>query len=198
MRFVLEMRQAGVTDARALAALERTPRTQYAPEHMEGLAMDDMALPLAGGQTMTKPSVVGRMLAALGPRDSDAVLEIGTGSGFQAAALASIAHKVVTLERIGELSVEARMRLGAARLMRVFAHVADGFAGWPDDAPYDRIIVNAGVAQIPQPLLDQLKPGGIMVVPLGAADSQRLARYCDGRIEDLGPIRFPMIERGVQ
>lgn len=197
MRFVLEMRQAGVTDARALAALERTSRTHYAPEHLEGLALDDVGLPLAHAQTMTKPSIVGRMIAALTPEPSDSVLEVGAGSGYQAAAIATIAHKVVTLDRWNDLAVAARGKFGTARLMRVYAHTADGFDGWPEDAPYDRIIVNAALADLPRPLLEQLKPGGVIVAPLGDAQSQVLIRYRNGRREDMGPIRLQPLERGL-
>jgi protein-L-isoaspartate(D-aspartate) O-methyltransferase len=193
MRFVLEMRQAGITDARILSALERTPRTHYAPAHLEGLALDDVGLPLAHGQTMTKPSVVARMVAALDPQAGDLVLEVGTGSGFQAAVLSNLAHKVVTLERWRDLAADARGRFGTARLMRTFAHVADGLEGWPEDAPYDRIIVNAALGDFPLALLDQLKTGGVIVAPLG----ERLVRYCNGRQEDLGPAKFAPIERGV-
>jgi protein-L-isoaspartate(D-aspartate) O-methyltransferase len=197
MRFVLDMRQAGVTDARALSALERTPRAHYAPEHLEGLALDDIGLPLPHAQTMTKPSIVGRVIAALSPQPGDLVLEVGTGSGYQAAAIATLANKVVTLDRWRDLVAEARARFGRARLMRVYAHVADGFDGWEDDAPYDRIVVNAAMADFPLPLLDQLKPGGVMVAPLGDADQQRLVRYRNGQREDLGPIKFQPLERGL-
>jgi protein-L-isoaspartate(D-aspartate) O-methyltransferase len=198
MRFVLEMRQAGITDARALSALERTPRAHYAPGHLRALALDDVALPLAHAQAMTKPSTVGRMIAALAPQEHDTVLEVGAGSGFQTAAISTLAHTVVTLERWRTLAAEARGRFGTARLMRVFAHVADGFEGWPEDAPYDRIIVNAALEDFPLPLLDQLKPGGVMVAPLGTAQSQRLMRYRNGQYEDLGPIAFQTLERGVE
>ncbi len=198
MRFVLEMRQAGVTDARALSALERTPRGHYAPAHLEGLALDDVGLPLAHAQTMTKPSTIGRVIAALDVQEGDTVLEIGTGSGYQGAALALLAHKVVTLERWRDLAAEARGRFGTARLMRVFAHVADGYDGWEDEAPYDRIVVNAALADFPLPLLDQLKPGGALVAPIGDAQSQRLMRHRNGRDEDLGPVKFQPLERGVE
>lgn len=197
MRFVLEMRQAGVTDARALSALERTPRGHYAPEHLQGLAMDDVGLPLSHAQTMTKPSIVGRVIAALAPEDSDVVLEIGTGSGFQAAALSTLAHKVVTLDRWADLALDARGRFGRARLMRTYAHVADGFLGFEDDAPYDRIVVNAAVDDLPPPLLDQLKPGGVLLAPVGDAQGQRLVRFRNGGREDLGPVRFAPLERGL-
>jgi protein-L-isoaspartate(D-aspartate) O-methyltransferase len=198
MRFVLGMRQAGVTDARALSALERTPRGHYAPAHLEGLALDDVALPLAHAQTMTKPSVVGRVISALAPAADDVVLEVGTGSGFQAAALAALSNKVVTLERWRDLAVEARGRFGTARLMRVYAHAADGFDGWGDDAPYDRIVVNAALDDFPPPLLAQLKPGGVLLAPLGDVAEQRLIRYRNGVREDLGPIKFQPLQRGVE
>jgi len=197
MRFVLEMRQAGVTDARALSALERTPRTHYAPEHLEGLALDDVGLPLPHAQTMTKPSIIGRMITALAPQASDVVLEVGAGSGFQAAAISALANKVITVDRWAELVAAARGKFGTARLMRTFAFTADGFDGWPDDAPYDRIIVNASLADFPEPLLAQLKPGGVIVAPLGDAQSQRLIRYRNGEREDLGPIKLQPLERGL-
>ncbi len=193
MRFVLEMRQAGITDARILSALERTPRTHYAPAHLQGLALDDVGLPLAHAQTMTKPSAVARMVAALAPQQSDVVLEVGTGSGFQAAVISALASKVVSLERWRDLTADARGRFGTARLMRTFAHVADGFEGWAEDAPYDRIIVNAAMDDFPLSLLDQLKAGGVLVAPLG----ERLVRYRNGQQEDLGPIKFASIERGL-
>lgn len=197
MRFVLEMRQAGVTDARALAALERTPRTHYAPEHLEGLALDDVGLPLAHAQTMTKPSIIGRMIAALAPEKTDVVLEIGTGSGFQAAAISSAASKVISVDRWNDLVVAARGKFGTARLMRTFAFTGDGFDGWADEAPYDRIIINAALEEFPQPLIEQLKPGGVIVAPLGGAQSQRLIRYRNGDREDLGPLRMQPLERGL-
>lgn len=197
MRFVLEMRQAGVTDARALSALERTPRTHYAPEHLEGLALDDVGLPLAHAQTMTKPSIIGRMIAALAPEANDVVLEIGTGSGFQAAAISSVASKVISVDRWNDLVVAARGKFGTARLMRTFAFTGDGFDGWPDEAPYDRIIINAALDDLPQPLIEQLKPGGVIIAPLGDAQAQRLIRYRNGEREDLGPLRMQPLERGL-
>lgn len=197
MRFVLEMRQAGVTDARALSALERTPRRHYAPEHLEGLALDDVGLPLAHGQTMTKPSIVGRMLAALAPEAGETVLEVGAGSGFQAAAISGVVNKVITLDRWNDLTVAARGKFGTARLMRTYAHTADGFDGWPDEAPYDRIIINAALADFPEPLLAQLKPGGTIVAALGDAQNQRLVRKRNGVREDLGPIKLQPLERGL-
>lgn len=197
MRFVLELRQTGVTDARALAALERTPRTHYAPKQFEGLAYDDISLPLAHAQTMTKPSIVGRVLAALSAQPGDTVLEIGTGSGYQTACIADLAHKVVTLDRWRDLTADARGRFGRARLMRVYAHMADGFDGWPDDGPYDRIVINGAVTEAPAELLAQLKPGGVLLAPVGGEDSQRLVRFRNGQSEDFGPVKFAPLERGL-
>ena len=107
------------------------------------------------------------------------------------------AGRFVTLDRWRDLIAEARGRFGTARLMRTYAFVADGFDGWEEDAPYDRIVVNASVREIPQPLLDQLKPGGVLVAPLDDGQSQYLMRYCNGRRDDLGPIRFAPLERGL-
>lgn len=197
MRFILELRQAGVTDARVLAAMERTPREHYAPQHLSDLAFDDIALPLPHAQSMTKPSVVGRMVAALDAQPGDAVLEIGAGSGYQAAVLALLAHKVVTLDRWREIAADARVRLGQARLMRVFAHCADGAEGWADEGPYDRIVINVGVAEPPAALLTQLKPGGTLVAPIGDAEGQRLVRWRNDAREDFGPVKFPLLEAGL-
>ncbi len=197
MRFVLEMRQAGVTDARALSALERTPRTHYAPDHLQGLALDDVGLPLARAQTMTKPSLVGRFITALAPQPDDVVLEIGTGSGFQTAAMSTLASKVISVDRWNELVVAARGRFGTARLMRTFAFLGDGFDGWADDAPYDRIVINGTMADFPAPLLEQLKPGGVIVAPLGDAQAQRLVRCRNGEREDLGLVKMQPLERGL-
>ncbi len=197
MRFVLEMRQAGVTDARVLAALECTPRQHYAPEHLHALVLDDVALPLPHGQAMSKPSTVGRMLMALLPKPGDVVLEIGSGSGFQAAAIAALADKVVTLDRHRDLVGEARAGFARTGLMNAFAHCADGVEGWSYDAPYDRIVFNVAIEDLMLPLLDQLRPGGVLVAPVGAAEGQRLVRLRNGEREDLGAIRFEPIARGV-
>ncbi|MBS0385180.1 MAG: protein-L-isoaspartate(D-aspartate) O-methyltransferase [Proteobacteria bacterium] len=197
MRFVLGMRQSGVTDARALSALERTPRMAFAPDHLEGLAMDDIPLPLPHGQTMTKPSLIGRIVTALAPQAEDGVLEVGAGSGYQSAVIAALARKVVTVERWRDLAAEARTRMGRARLLHVLVHAGDGFEGWTDDAPYDRIVINAAVEDLPLPLLDQLKPGGVLIAPVGQSDGQRLVRYRNGEREDLGAVRFSPLERNL-
>lgn len=197
MQFVLEMRQAGVTDARALSALERMPRNVFSPEHLQGLALDDVALPLAHGQSMTKPSMVGRMITELMPRPGDVVLEIGAGSGYQAAAIATIASKVVTLERWRDLAGDVRTRFSRAGLTNAFVHQADGFNGWPDDAPYDRIIANVAVDDLLLSAVAQLKPGGLLLAPVGSGETQILVRFRNGMREELGPVKFSRIERGL-
>ncbi|MET0183261.1 MAG: rRNA adenine N-6-methyltransferase family protein [Caulobacterales bacterium] len=198
MRFVLEMRQAGITDAKALSALERTPRDHYAPAAMSQLAYDDSGLPLPHGQTMTKPSIVGRVIAALDVQPGDNILEIGTGSGFQAAALATMARRVTTLDLWLDLVTDARARFGTARIMNVSAHLADGAGGYGEHAPYDRIVLNVGVETIPETLAVQLVSGGVIVAPVGDQNTQRLVRIRNGLRDDLGPIKFSMIEKGVE
>lgn len=198
MRFVLEMRQAGVTDARALAALERTPRDHYAPVHLAQLAYDDNNLPLPNGQTMTKPSVIGRMIAALDVEPAHSVLEIGTGSGYQAAALSTLAARVTTLDRWRDLVADARGRLGLARIMHVNVHLGDGAIGWAQDAPYDRIVVNCAVAEIPPALIAQLAHGGALVAPVGLGDAQVLVRLRNDKREHLGPIEFAPLALGAE
>ncbi len=197
MRFVLDMRQAGVTDAAALSAMERTPRGQYAPAHLAGLALDDTNLPLPHGQVMTKPSLIGRMLSALQVEAEHRVLEIGTGSGYQAACIAQRAKRVVSVERWRDLMTEARARLGAARLMHVTVHHGDGVEGHEASAPYDRIIVNGAMPDLPLALRDQLAPGGAILAPLGLGAEQRLIRFSAGARVDLGPVRFAPLELGL-
>lgn len=202
MRFVLELRQGGVTDARVLAAMERTPRAHFAPEQFKAFAMEDRPLPLPDGEFMTKPSTVARVLAALELRGGETVLEVGTGSGYQAAALATIARRVVSLERRIALAAEARARVGQLRLMHVYVHAADGADGWPDDAPYDAIVVNAAI-ETPSPTeMKQLAAGGVLVAPVVGENGQRLMQFrkgADGAFvaRDLGPAQFAPMTRGV-
>lgn len=198
MRFVLEMRQAGVIDARALAALERTPRDHYAPVHLAQLAYDDNNLPLPNGQSMTKPSLVGRMIAALDVEPANSVLEIGTGSGYQAAALSTLATRIITLDRWRDLVTDARGRFGLARIMHVSVHLGDGAIGWAQDAPFDRIVVNCAVDEIPPALIGQLAAGGALVAPVGPASGQRLIRLRNNKREDLGPVKLAPLEAGAE
>jgi protein-L-isoaspartate(D-aspartate) O-methyltransferase len=197
MRFVLEMRQAGVTDARTLAALERTPRAYFAPPHLEALAIEDIGLPLGRGQAMTKPSIVGRVVMALNVGEQASVLEIGTGSGYQTAVIADLCRRVITLDRWNDFAVEANGRFGRSRLLRAIAYVGDGALGWPNEAPYDRIVFNCALDKLPEPVLAQLKPGGAAIAPINTAKGQRLIRFHNGERHDLGPAGFPPLEPGL-
>ena len=173
MQFVFAMRQAGVTDERVLNALEAVPREAF----MEGLfrdrAYEDTALPIRCGQTISSPSVVGLMSQALdvGPRHK--VLEIGTGSGYQAAILAKLARRVYSVERHRDLASRASSTLGSVSPGNVVVIHGDGTGGLPDQAPFDRIIVTAAAEDVPSPLLAQLADDGTLVMPTGGPDQQQ-------------------------
>jgi protein-L-isoaspartate(D-aspartate) O-methyltransferase len=202
MRFLLEMRQAGVTDAPVLGAMELSPRTHFAPEHMRGLALHDRPLPLACGQAMTPPSVVGRMVMALNPAPASRVLEVGAGSGYQTAVLSLVAAKVTSVERHRTLVSTARQNLGVQRRDNAHVYLGDGLDGWAGEAPYDRIIINAAVEAVPDALRAQLSPGGVIVAPVVTERGVRLQHHrtaADGSpvVTDLGPIEFAPASRGV-
>ncbi|MEZ5798442.1 MAG: protein-L-isoaspartate(D-aspartate) O-methyltransferase [Paracoccaceae bacterium] len=200
MRFLFALRSRGVTDARVLTAMEKVDRGLFVKGIFAERAYEDMPLPIACGQTISQPSVVGLMTQALnvGPRDT--VLEIGTGSGYQAAILAQLARRVYTVDRWRRLSREASEIFHALGLVNVTPLVADGSHGLPDQAPFDRIIVTAAAEDPPGPLLAQLKPGGIMVVPVGQSDAVqhliKVTRVEKGfDYEELRQVRFvPLVE----
>jgi protein-L-isoaspartate(D-aspartate) O-methyltransferase len=199
MRFVLEMRQSGITDSRILGAMERTPRAAFVPAHMEAMAFDDAALPLPCGQVMSQPSLVGRMLGALGLNGGERVLEIGTGSGYQAAVLVLAGARVTSVERHARLASDARAALGKQRLEGVQVYFGDGQEGWPHGGPFDRIVINASLLQEPSPaLLAQLEPGGVMVGGCAAGGDARLTAWRvkgEGEVVSigLGPIALAPI-----
>jgi protein-L-isoaspartate(D-aspartate) O-methyltransferase len=201
MRFILELRQGGITDPRVLQALERTPRGHFAPPEFSAMALDDVAFPIPCGQSMTKTSVIARAVVSLGVERDHSVLEIGAGSGFQTGVLALLARRVVSVERYRTLAAYARERLGRLRLMHAFVHVADGLAGFPAEAPFDRIVVNAALPGIPPALVDQLKPGGVMVAPVGISKTQlmRFRKTDDDGLtrEALDSAAFLPIESGI-
>ena len=200
MRFLFTLRSKRVTDARVLTAMERIDRGQFVRGLFAERAYEDTPLPIACGQTISQPSVVGLMTQALnvGPRDK--VLEIGTGSGYQAAILSQLARRVYTVERHRRLVREAQEVFDALDLTNITAIVADGSRGLPEQAPFDRIIVTAAAEDPPGPLLAQLREGGIMVLPVGQSDAVqsliRVTRTASGYdYEELRPVRFvPLVE----
>ncbi|SEO51924.1 protein-L-isoaspartate(D-aspartate) O-methyltransferase [Salinihabitans flavidus] len=200
MQFLFALRSKGVTDKSVLTAMERIDRGAFVRGLFAGRAYEDMPLPIACGQTISQPSVVGLMTQALKVSLRDKVLEVGTGSGYQAAVLSELARRVYTVDRHKRLVAEARRVFEALDLSNITAFTADGSFGLPDQAPFDRIVVTAAAEDPPGPLLAQLKIGGIMVVPVGQSDAvQRLIRVTRHETgfeyEELRPVRFvPLIE----
>ena len=203
IRLVLRLRAGGVTDTRVLAAMERIPRELFVPEAFRDKAYDDTALPIGHHQTVSRPLVVAMMSQALEVGDRHKVLEIGTGSGYQAAVLARLCRRLYTIERVGELLAEAEARFARLRIGNITARSGDGRLGWPRQAPFDRIMVTAAAAAVPDILVGQLAVGGLMVLPLGAPDAEqrliRVRRGEDGAVtEDLRGVRFVPLVDGLQ
>jgi protein-L-isoaspartate(D-aspartate) O-methyltransferase len=200
MQFLFALRSRGVTDSHVLEAMEQIDRGLFVRGIFAQRAYEDTPLPIACGQTISQPSVVGLMTQALQISPRDTVLEVGTGSGYQAAILAKLARRVYTIDRHARLVREARLVLKALQLPNITSLVGDGSFGLPDQAPFDRIIVTAAAEDPPGPLLAQLKPGGIMVVPVGQSDTVqtliRVRKSDDGLdYDELRPIRFvPLLE----
>lgn len=199
MEFLLTLRRRGIADQAVLRAMDEVPRERFVEPTFADSAYADQALPIACGQTISQPYVVAYMTEQLKMESRHRVLEVGTGSGYQAAVLSHLAREVVSVERYRTLAEEARARLKAIGYENVDIVVGDGFAGVPDRAPYDRIIVTAAAETIPEALLDQLADGGIMILPLGSHDGSqhiiKLTKSVTGiRRENLIPVRFvPML-----
>jgi protein-L-isoaspartate(D-aspartate) O-methyltransferase len=200
MRFLFQLRTRGITDPRVLESMENVDRGLFVRGQFADRAYEDTPLPIPCGQTISQPSVVGLMTQALaiGPRDT--VLEIGTGSGYQAAILSGLCRRVYTLDRHRRLVQEAEATFNQLGLYNIIAQVADGSRGLPDQAPFDRILVTAAAEDPPGPLLAQLKIGGIMVVPVGQSDAvQTLIRVTRTETgfdyNELRQVRFvPLVE----
>ncbi len=200
MAFLFSIRSRGVTDARVLTAMERIDRGRFIRGTFAERAYDDTPLPIACGQTISQPSVVGLMSQALNVQPRDKVLEIGTGSGYQAAVLSQLARRVYTIDRHRRLVTEAEAAFADLGLTNITPIVGDGSRGLPAQAPFDRILVTAAAEDPPGPLLAQLAIGGIMVLPVGQSDQVqqliKVTRTEDGyEYDDLRPVRFvPLVE----
>ncbi len=191
----------GVDDPRVLAAMKEIPRHRFVEEALADKAYGDHALPIGQGQTISQPIIVARMAQILELEPGDAVLEIGTGSGYQSAVLSRLVHRVYTIERIAELSRQARATIRSLGIENVHFKVFDGTYGWSEFGPYDAILVTAATPQVPEPLREQLREGGRLVVPVGEPDrqAQRLLRRKSASHfveEDHGPVAFvPLLGR---
>ena len=200
MRFLYALRSKGVTDSAVLTAMEKVDRGSFVRGLFADRAYEDMPLPISCGQTISQPSVVGLMTQALAVTPRDNVLEVGTGSGYQAAILSLLARRVYTVDRHKRLVREAQVLFAEMNLTNITAFAADGSFGLPDQAPFDRIIVTAAAEDPPGPLLAQLKIGGIMVLPVGQSDTvQSLIKVTRREVgfdyEVLRPVRFvPLVE----
>lgn len=166
----------GISDQRVLAALRKVPRHLFVSEALHDQAYGDFPLPIGEQQTISQPYIVAEMTQALQLSENDRVLEIGTGSGYQAAVLAEIAYRVFTVERIHSLLVKARRIFDMLKYHNIVTRLGDGTAGWADESPFDAIIITAGAPRIPEPLIAQLAMGGRMVVPVGDQHSQELIK----------------------
>jgi len=202
MQFLFALRSKGVTDQRVLSAMEQIDRAPFIRGLFTGRAYEDMPLPIACGQTISQPSVVGLMTQALNVQPRDKILEVGTGSGYQAAILSLLARRVYTVDRHKKLTRDAQKLFDKLGLTNVIVQTADGSFGLPEQAPFDRILVTAAAEDAPGPLLAQLRVGGIMVVPVGQSDAVqtliKVVRTEDGfDYEELRPVRFVPLVGGI-
>jgi len=201
-RLVLSLRSQGVTDPAVLAAIEKTPRDLFTPDLFRERSWEDSALPIACGQTISQPYIVGLMTQALTLEPRARVLEIGTGSGYQTAVLSRLARLVYTVERYRTLLRAAETRFETLQITNVITRFGDGFLGWAEQAPFDRILVTAAAPEEPIVLLRQLKPSGVLVAPIGKGPVQQLCRYAgDGEggftMDVLCEVRFVPLLEGV-
>jgi len=189
-----QIRARGVQDSSVLAAMESVPRHLFVPEGDRHLAYEDHPLPIGYEQTISQPFIVAYMTAKLGIRPGDKVLEIGTGSGYQAAILSRLARVVYTIEIVEPLCREAAATLGRLGFSNVEVRCGDGFVGWPEEAPFDAIMLTASPENIPNPLVEQLAPGGRMILPLGGHYQELvlIQRSLEGQLShrELIPVRF--------
>jgi protein-L-isoaspartate(D-aspartate) O-methyltransferase len=196
LRFLDDLKEAGITARSVLDAIKKVPREAFLPPAFQAAAYENRALPIGEGQTISQPYIVALMTHALDVQPAHKVLEVGTGSGYQAAILCKLARRVYSIERFATLAAGADKLLAGLSITNFVGKVGDGSLGWPEQAPFDRIMVTAASPKVPQPLLDQLKEGGLLVIPIGPQEGeQRLMRYYkrnDGTIGEyfLGNVRF--------
>ena len=193
-----QVAKRGVVDPRVLDAMRRVPRHRFVEEALRERAYGDYPLPIGEGQTISQPFMVGRMTELLRLTGREKVLEIGTGSGYQAAVLSLCAARVCTVERLPKIAARARQLLEELGYANVWVRTANGTFGWPDEAPFDRILVAAGGPVVPPPLFEQLVEGGLMVMPVGGAEGQKLQLIEKVRgemriTEDSGCVFVPLI-----
>lgn len=201
IRLIMELRREGISDRNVLSAIERIPREVFVPEPFRERAYDNTALPISQGQTISQPFVVAFMTQELQLGDRMKVLEIGTGSGYQAAILSRLCRRVYTIERYRSLLQEANQRFEQLRLYNITTRLGDGNKGWPEQAPFERIMVTAGAEVVPRVLAEQLADGGIMLVPVGPREEQQIVRVRrdgdDFAQDNLLPVRFVPLVDGV-
>lgn len=196
IRLIMHLRALGISSTEVLSAMEKVPREAFVPPQMQDQAYEDIALPIGRGQTISQPLVVATMTQALELADRDKVLEIGTGSGYQTCVLAQLCRRVYSIERHKPLLRQAEKMFEYLRLRNITAIASDGMRGWPEQAPFDKIICTAAAQGEPPPaLLDQLKAGGVMVIPVATREYQVLRRYKkEGEdtfaVKDIMPVRF--------
>lgn len=194
-KLILELRRCGIVDKTVLDVMEKVPRELFVPDTFREHAYENAALPIDKGQTISQPLIVAQMTLALDVDKRMKVLEIGTGSGYQATILSHLCRRVYTIERHRELLQQAEERFSLLRRHNITSKIGDGGLGWPEQAPFQRIMVTAAAADIPPVLVEQLAIGGIMVVPVGEhrdhQDLLKVTRTEEGiDVEDLGPVRF--------
>tara|TARA_R110000787_G_scaffold37246_7_gene94876 strand:+ start:806 stop:1450 length:645 start_codon:yes stop_codon:yes gene_type:complete len=201
IRLVMELRQQGITDQNVLSAIERVPREIFIPEAFHDQAYENQALPIGHGQTISQPAVVGYMTQVLELEPRSKVLEIGTGCGYQAAVLSKLCRRIYTIERYRELLRDAEQRFRTLRLNNIVTRWGDGMKGWPEQAPFDRMILTAGARSVPACLFEQMSDNAILIAPVGRSGSEqtlRRWRRIDGgewSEEELWPVRFvPLLE----
>jgi len=197
-----QLRARGIRNERVLQAMRTVPRHEFVPEASRARAYEDTPLAIGAGQTISQPYIVALMTEWIEPEPGDRVLEVGTGSGYQAAVLAGLVREVYTIELLPELARAAAGRLARLGYDNVHVREGDGYLGWPERAPFDAIVVTAGATEIPAPLVEQLKPGGRMVIPVGRAPGVQtlkvVDRTADGTVSvrDVAPVRFVPLRRG--